>query len=256
MRDLPPRNPIPQSTQDRLQEETNRIIALNDEERKRVAILRYDSVRASATKSKEKNQNHWFLPVMDALEQSDTNCMYCSSNESAQVEHFRPKAVFPKQIFEYANYLWVCGHCNQHKSDDFPPDTQAGAQILNPFDDNVWEHLDLDTLGALIPKAIPNTLEVDPRGESTIRIIKLDRKKLQQKRMERFMEYKERAERDIKDYQEGRLTLEKLRENITKMRVTSLQTDVADYFLNGPGRAIEPFKTLLDLAESRDREEN
>jgi hypothetical protein len=39
-----------------------------------------------------------------------------------------------------------------------------------------------------------------------------------------------------------------LRNEIAELRSEPFQADVADYFLNGPGRAKEPFKSLLIAA--------
>lgn len=55
-------------------------------------------------------------------------CAYCqvpvaasdAGNVPGQVEHFKPKARFPRQAYEVRNYFLACGGCNGRKSDKWP----------------------------------------------------------------------------------------------------------------------------------------
>ena len=100
-------------------------------------------------------------------------CMYCSANEPSQLEHYRPLAVFPKQAMTYENFLWSCDVCNRrYKGTRFPPDTEPGERILNPLDDNVWEHFFLDAkFGRLLRRVDPDTEEPLPRATSTCSVV-------------------------------------------------------------------------------------
>ena len=244
MRRFPQRPQIPVATRTRLQEKTLEITNIQDlPTRKQRARQIYDSSR----------QTDWFGPIVTALRglcgQGEL-CMYCSSNEPSQVEHYRPLAVFPERAMQYENYLWSCDICNRsHKGDRFPPDTEQGEMILNPLDDNVWEHFFIDEhFGRLLCRVNPATNERLPRADSTCLVVGIDREIVQEKRSRRFRNLRRDAQRLVTDFQAGTIQLAGLRNEIADMRSEPFQADVADYFLNGPGRAKEPFRSLLVAA--------
>ena len=180
MRSLRPLPPLVQEVQDELISETNLIISTADgEQRKDEARRRYNNARRAA----------WFNPVVTNLRSICGNgelCMYCSSNEPSQIEHYRPIAVFPEHAMRYDNYTWSCDICNRAKGDKFPPTTEPGDEILNPLHDSVWEHFFIDeTFGRLIKRS---TLDGDylPRAVSTCSIVKIDRENIQIKRQSRY----------------------------------------------------------------------
>lgn len=51
-------------------------------------------------------------------------CSYCeggiNSARSGQVDHFKPKALFPSLAYDWDNYFLACGGCNGAKSDQWP----------------------------------------------------------------------------------------------------------------------------------------
>ncbi len=55
---------------------------------------------------------------------SHGKCSYCECRLNAdcvmQVEHFKPKALFPLSAYDWDNYLLACGGCNMPKSDNWP----------------------------------------------------------------------------------------------------------------------------------------
>jgi hypothetical protein len=173
--------------------------------------------------------------------------MYCSSNEPSQVEHYRPLAVFPERAKEYENYLWSCDICNRsHKGDRFPPDTEQGEMILNPLDDDVWEHFFIDEhFGRLLCRVNPATNRRLPRADSTCLVVGIDREIVQEKRTRRYRNLRRDGQRLITDFQAGTLNLVGLRNEISNLKSEPFQAEVADYFLNGSGRSKEPFRSLL-----------
>jgi len=63
--------------------------------------------------------------VKDALDgMSYGNCAYCESkinaSRSAQVEHFKPKSLFPTLTYDWDNYFLSCNGCNGTKLDKWP----------------------------------------------------------------------------------------------------------------------------------------
>ena len=61
---------------------------------------------------------------------SHGQCSYCECTLNAervgQVEHFKPKALFPLSAYDWDNYLLACGGCNGPKSDNWP---KAGEYV-------------------------------------------------------------------------------------------------------------------------------
>ena len=240
MRNLPLRPSLPDKVQKQLATKTKLILEIPPgEERKKQAEKVYEAARKSK----------WFQPVVENLRKlcgEGELCMYCSSNEPSQVEHYRPKSVFPERALEYENYLWACDICNRAKSDRFPPDTEAGESILNPMEDNVWEHFFLeDTFGRLLKRTDGETEKPFPRAESTCKIVGIDRENVQIKRKYCFSRLKRDIQRALEDFQKGQGTVDQLRDEIARWRTAPFQADVADYFLKGPGRAEEPFRSAL-----------
>lgn len=46
-------------------------------------------------------------------------CVYCEDSARDQVEHFRPKTLYPEAAFQWKNYVYACNRCNRVKSDKF-----------------------------------------------------------------------------------------------------------------------------------------
>jgi hypothetical protein len=173
--------------------------------------------------------------------------MYCSSDEPSHLEHYRPIAHYPAFAFDYLNFLWVCGICNsENKGDQFPPEFGEGEQILNPLDDYVWDYFFLDeNFGRLTKTIDPITLLPKPRAVSTCKVVGIDRGILQRKRAIRHGELIDIASGLLSNYRRGEITQAQVKDRLLGMQTAPFQADVADYFLNGPGRVHEPFRSLL-----------
>ena len=76
---------------------------------------------------------------------SQGKCAYCESlinaSRSQQVEHFKPKSLFPSLAYDWDNYFLACNGCNGAKLDKWPeagdyvrPD-QGQPETLFEFDD-------------------------------------------------------------------------------------------------------------------------
>lgn len=244
MRRLPPRTSLPSATQGRLALKSREISAISDlaQKKKRARAL-FDQART----------RRWFHPVVDALrQQSGTTefCMYCSSNEPSQIEHFRPISLAPESALDFTNYLWVCDICNRKcKGERFPPHTEPGEQILNPIDDNVWDFFFLDEQhGRLIKRLDPIDDLPLRRAVSTCDVVQIDREPLQSKRMRRYTNLRRDVGRAVTEFNAGTITRLEICALISNWRTEPFQVDVADYFLNGPGRCREPFQSALAAA--------
>jgi hypothetical protein len=247
MRSFPPRPVLAPTVQRRLQEKADALTLITDPHEK--------STKARSTYATART-SQWFKPVINALRSlcgEGELCMYCSSNEPSQVEHYRPLSVFPYLAFHYENYLWTCDICNRtHKGERFPPDTEPGEQILNPLEDNVWDYFFLsEQNGRLIRKFDPALNDFVPRATSTCNVVGVDRDNVQTKRQHRFRRLRKDVEDLLHKFQAGTLSKADLRAEIAVLRAEPFQADVADYFLNGPGRLQEPFRSIFAAIDAQ-----
>ena len=114
---------------------------------------------------------------------SHQKCMYCESKvthiDFGDVEHIKPKAQgkFPELAYEWTNLGFVCGRCNNAKSNKYFDD----APFVDPYSENPDDHL--FAYGAYLAQRNGSV-----RGEVTIREIGLNRPDLLEKRNDRLKE--------------------------------------------------------------------
>ena len=235
MRNIESRLLLPSETVKRLSEEAAIVVASS--EKKSMAAKRYKVVR----------QLVWFRKVTETLGLMagvGMRCMYCSGSESAQVEHYRPKATYPELTFIWENLVWSCGICNQVKLNRFNEDKQP----INPIDDNVWNYFFIDQFGNLSPRWNPDENALDSRAVESIKLHALDRQALQESRQERLVDLRTQVRQTLNMLESGVIVPDELQEIVLTWIKQPFQSDVADYFLSGPGRVDpeEPFKRLID----------
>lgn len=107
-------------------------------------------------------------------------CMYCESEVEvtnySDIEHFKPKHLYPDLEFEWTNLGYACGICNRKCKG-----TKFDDNLINPYEENPQEHL--IALGSIIyPKS------TSLKGEITSDIVQLNRKELVAKRAERLQD--------------------------------------------------------------------
>ncbi len=83
-----------------------------------------DRVAAGKTKfsSRNRNDNATFRHVKEVLTrmcQGARRCGYCEDSVADEVEHIRPKDLYPEAVFSWDNYLYACGPCNGPKNNKF-----------------------------------------------------------------------------------------------------------------------------------------
>jgi hypothetical protein len=115
-------------------------------------------------------------------------CMYCEDGLGTDIEHFYPKAKYPKRAFDWKdNHLLACSHCNSNLKREKFPVINRRPTLLNPSVDEPAQHLAF----------LPSTGEFHPigaKGASSIEVFGLnDRKpprKLPQARQEVLLKLK------------------------------------------------------------------
>ena len=100
---------------------------------------------------------------LDALCFGERRCMYCEDSCADEVEHVRPKALFPEHVFAWHNYIYACGPCNGIKRDNFPRLVAGAVQNLarGPRD-------------PVEPPPAGTDLLIDPRAEDPAEFLVLD----------------------------------------------------------------------------------
>lgn len=58
-------------------------------------------------------------------------CMYCEDSVADEVEHIKPKNLYPEEVFVWLNYLYACGPCNGPKQDKFAVYSAASGRHTN-----------------------------------------------------------------------------------------------------------------------------
>ena len=55
-------------------------------------------------------------------------CAYCEQESAKDVEHYRPKSLYPGMMFLWTNFLWACKNCDTDKLDKYPLDSNGNPQ--------------------------------------------------------------------------------------------------------------------------------
>lgn len=123
-------------------------------------------------------------------------CGYCEDSAADEVEHIRPKALYPELCFEWKNYLYACGPCNGPKNNQFAVfSRQTGAVVevtrkrgqplvppepgdpvlIDPRSEDPLQYLELDLIDTFIflPLADPGSAE-HRRAEYTMDVLRLN----------------------------------------------------------------------------------
>lgn len=151
-------------------------------------------------------------------------CAYCEDSAADEVEHIKPKNLYPEAAFVWLNYVYACGPCNGPKNNHYavfdqstgqlvdvrrkrndpvaPP--RAGAPVfIDPRaeDPCVLLSLELRSTFFFVPRHKPDTIEYE-RAYYTIKTLRLNsRDYLPKARREAFKDYlaqlkQYRADRD------------------------------------------------------------
>lgn len=163
-------------------------------------------------------------------------CMFCEDNGAFQIEHFRPKSLYPGLVYAWVNYLFACGQCNAPKSNRFAIFSVSGevlelfrtalepengpSVLLDPRQDEPMDYLWLDLSDTFRFKPIHTAGTPDySRADVTLRWLGLnDRDELVEARRNAYGDYLARFERyaNRKRSDADPQTLERLRRSIER----------------------------------------
>ena len=100
-------------------------------------------------------------------------CAYCEQVDARDIEHFRPRSVYPSRMFAWKNFLRSCSVCNSAKHDQFPLDPLGRRLLVEPCEDDPLDYFDWDLrTGATGLNPHPDRF---PRAERTRELLRLDR---------------------------------------------------------------------------------
>ena len=137
-------------------------------------------------------------------------CMYCEDAPADEVEHIRPKDLYPELVFAWSNYLYACGPCNGPKNNRFSvlsrgkmvdvtrrrgdpmrPPKKGKPALINPRVENPLDFFMLDLVDTFEFAIIssPGTVDYD-RAEYTRDVHRLnERDTLKRARRTAFVSY-------------------------------------------------------------------
>ena len=164
-------------------------------------------------------------------------CGYCEDSVGDEIEHIKPKDLYPEWTFVWENYLLACGQCNRGKSSRFsviirgglvdvtrrrgapvvqPP--KGAPALIIPRDENPLAFLDLEIVDTFmfLPREDLHGID-EVRAAYTIEVLKLNRDVLLEARCEAYGAYRARLHeyRGLRDDGAGEAALDSLREAIT-----------------------------------------
>lgn len=128
--------------------------------------------RVTTARTLWRNRRSVRAQVHEALTDSAAGrqrCMYCGDNEGTDIDHYNPVARAPHLTFVWPNHLLACATCNSHhKRDRFPLSPRGTPLLLDPTQDDPFDHLALSlTVGSY--------LGLTERGNATIELCSLNR---------------------------------------------------------------------------------
>lgn len=139
-------------------------------------------------------------------------CGYCEDSAESEIDHFRPKALYPDRVFVWENYLPSCAPCNRKKGRRFavlkdgdlvcvgrrrggPVERPVAGPpaIIDPRVEEPMRILTLDLLGTF--RFLPREgvgREDEMRANYTITVLQLNRDVLTESRRRAYADYRAR----------------------------------------------------------------
>lgn len=103
-------------------------------------------------------------------------CMYCVDSHGCDIEHFRPKARYPKRAFQWENLLLCCTECGRFKGDQYPMANHRPL-LIDPTAEDPWLHLDFEPdTGNMVARWDQQANDWSAKGVKTIEVLRLDRR--------------------------------------------------------------------------------
>ena len=119
-------------------------------------------------KLRNVTKNKIFADVKIVLERMCSGarrCVYCEDSAADEVEHVRPKDLYPEAVFRFENYVYACGPCNGPKNNRFAILPNGKTEVVDVS----------RARGAKVVRpAAGKPAFIDPRREDPLAIMMLD----------------------------------------------------------------------------------
>lgn len=184
-----------------------------------------EQVRAAARLWPLRAARSAFRGVRSGLEDmcaGAQRCCWCEDSAATDIEHIRPKSLYPERTFRWENYLLACAGCNRRKGSRFAvlaggsvvdvsrgardpiiPPAPGAAVLVDPRVEDPLEYFDLEIVDTFLFLSREGLRRTDEqRAEYTIDLLDLNREYLRVARREaygayrgRLVEYRQERER-------------------------------------------------------------
>ena len=165
--------------------------------------------------SRNRPSNTTFHAVREKLSEmcaGAQRCVYCEDSVGDEVEHIKPKDLYPEDVFRWSNYVYACGTCNGRKNNKYSVITKDGRvevtrprgaaitppmpgepAFVNPRVEDPLALMAMDLLGTffVLPRDGLDAVEAD-RADFTIETLDLNRDLLLEARKNAFGGYRAR----------------------------------------------------------------
>jgi hypothetical protein len=153
-------------------------------------------------------------------------CGYCEDSLADEVEHIKPKDLYPEEVFRWRNYLYACGPCNGPKNNQYAvfsvntgtltlvtrrrrqrvTKPEPGSDVLlNPRREDSLRFMEINLLDTFffLPIGAAGSRDYQ-RADYTIKVLRLnDRDPLPKAREEAYRSYRARLVEFIERRDDG-----------------------------------------------------
>jgi uncharacterized protein (TIGR02646 family) len=103
--------------------------------------------------------------TLDQMCAGARRCAYCEDSLADEIEHVRPKDLYPEIVFAWANYIYACGPCNGPKGSHF---------AVFVADSHVPVEVARKRNAPIVPPLDGEVVLIDPRREDATKLMALD----------------------------------------------------------------------------------
>ena len=164
-------------------------------------------------------------------------CVYCEDSKASEIEHVKPKDLYPEKAFRWCNYIYVCSICNRTKGSKFAVISKKGKLIdvtrkrnaniippvsglpafVNPRLEDPLGLLTMDLSQTFAYSPRPNISPIDcERALFTIQVLNMNGNQLPDSRRNAFEGYKARLSYYVQQKMNGVSSqeLDRIREDL------------------------------------------
>lgn len=190
--------------------------------------------------------------VLELMCSGAKRCCYCEDSVGDEIEHIRPKSLYPDFCFVWDNYIYACGSCNTSKNNRFaifrhpnnimgelakdaePP--SGNDVIINPRIENAMDFWELDLVDFIFRvTARPNSLDY-LKARYTLDLLKLngvEKDYLIESRKGAYERYKSHIARYVSDKKAEENTSLKIKNIIRKESHPTVWVEIKRQYQNG-----------------------